>query len=1828
MSRPIDEKIISMKLENKDFEDKARQSLNTLSRLDGGLPSGGKNAAKGLDTIGKSVDTIASKFTNLGIVGTTALMNITNKAVNAGLNLLNKFTLKPITDGFTEYETKMKSIQTIKANTGREIGDIEKSLQSLNLYADKTVYNFAQMTSNLGLFTNAGLELEESTKMIQGFMNVAAASGSTNEQAQRAAFQLSQGLSQGMVRLMDWRSLTQAGMGNANMREGLVKIADSMGVLSKKGMSATDILSNFEGTLKENWLTADVMSQYLNIMTNELDDATLASMNLSKEDIAWFKERAKDAEEAATKVRTFTQLLDTAGEAIGSKWSEIFNLVIGNFDDATERFTAISEAFSMVVNGIFDPIIAFLTQFKNAGGIAAIWNGLGNIGKAIGGVFGIIVDAIKFLIPNIGGGKIALLAKGFEAVTKALVPSADTLKTIKNVIITLLTPIKILFGVVRNLAINGFNFLTTIINQIPFDKISAKVKILIDFTKALAKDGFGKLKGIFSGAKDWGKGAGDTIIQFFKGIGSMKIWADIAGAIETASVKMEEFSDRMNQAGEDIKGKFKPVTDTLNQVREFVWKIIKQINLKDIFKGASLVTAWKFIKAVIAGGKKLGNAIENISKGIENLTEVFKGTGELMGQMKKNLKVVLIKDLAYALLILAGALYIMSKVPSESIGTSLGILTGGLIGLSGAMTLIQRMKIDKDFKTGKFMTMIMGLALALGAIAVSMRILSKADPNALLANTISLSILLGGVVMITKLLKEEDILKVFSFAAGMKQIAKAMTWFAISMQIMGRLKPEQLKRGLLAVSGLLVAFGLFTKLTSGSELYGVAGVILAIAAAVNLMMPPILILAFLPVKRIISAVGAISGLLLAFTLFSKYSKGSNLKESALGILAMSGALMALTTPIMLIAMMPVEGVAVAIIAMAAAIGILVGAAYLAKPVGPSLLRLGAAMKLFGVGMLAFGAGLALTMAALSGAVALGPGLVDGLVLLITGLIRGLKESVITLAQAFVDLIMESLRLLDKHMEEFIDLVINILVKVMDGVANRMGELTGSFVKLANALGKALATVFVTVKPIDILAIVLTYGAIAGLMKTIKGVKIADLIGALKGVAVTSAVLVEIMAMMSVIGMIYGLPGVKEWVATGGQFLKDLAAMLGGVIGAFIGHLAGAMTEGFTDHLEGIANNLNKFIDAIQPFIEKSKKFTAADLAGVKALVDIVSVVAGATLKNAVANLIGWVVGKDTSLETFGKNIVSLADAMVDYCEVIGGLPSDALDKVTNSVSALEALANLNDHLPKLGGVIGFWEGEPDMETFGEGLPLLGSGLLEYSKSIAELPADAVEKITASVEALHALSGVNNSLTNIGGIVGFWEGDPDMEAFGTGLPLLGKGLTDYSNSIAGANMEAVAASIPAVESLVAINNALENTGVLKSLFKGKKDLGAFARNLETFGGAIKVYSNTVTDLNIEAIALSTAAIKAIIAIDTSKAGSFTTLGTALIGFGDNVKLAIEKITSVSIDQVPQAVASIERLIDKLNALGDIDISKITTLKTALSEVGTIGIEELRLAFVNGMDEIGPAIEGLVTDMSDKAVALAKDKTRGVGRTHAEEFAAGIRSRVTPVEDAGVYLVTSMKTKMGEYSFTSVGQNAASGVATGLELGYGTVYRSAYSLGMQVAAGIKAALQIRSPSRVTRKSGIFSGEGLVEGLKEMFPQVFKTATSLGDKVKEGIAGVADGFVALANSSFDIQPEVTPILNLDNWGELPGLSANVAMAGGPALSSDINLLRNVEARGLTRDVIPTAGVVNNYSVNNEKLLDGAVFHVREEADMPKVAREIARMEADKARREGRRL
>lgn len=400
MSTEVDRKVVELSFDNSKFEKNIKKSQQSLNQFKSDLDF--KDSAKSISVLTSAIESITLKplensvatvresFNLLYRTVDNVMDRIANKIVDTGKKYAEMFTVAPITAGFEEYETQMGAIQTILANTsskGSTLDDVNKSLNELNKYADLTIYNFTEMTRNIGTFTAAGIDLETSTRAIQGIANLAAVSGSTSQQASTAMYQLSQALAAGALKLQDWNSVVNAGMGGEVFQNALKDTAKTYGIAVDEIIEKA---GSFRESLKEGWITSEILTETLSKFTtsgvNEylakvtgtslqtveaMRKNALASSDVTEQYHKMAAELAKSgkisedqayqllnmsttAENAATKVKTFTQLIDTLTEAVGSGWTMTWQLIVGDFEEAKGFFTDISDMLSGVINDASD----------------------------------------------------------------------------------------------------------------------------------------------------------------------------------------------------------------------------------------------------------------------------------------------------------------------------------------------------------------------------------------------------------------------------------------------------------------------------------------------------------------------------------------------------------------------------------------------------------------------------------------------------------------------------------------------------------------------------------------------------------------------------------------------------------------------------------------------------------------------------------------------------------------------------------------------------------------------------------------------------------------------------------------------------------------------------------------------------------------------------------------------------------------------------------------------------------------------------------------------------------------------------------------------------------------------------------------------------------------------------------------------------------------------------------------------------------------------------------------------------------------------------------
>ena len=442
MSKTVDSRVVEMSFENAKFQKGIQQSTTALEKFSNDL---NKFAASG-STMGQlagAVDTIGERFTFMGDFAFRALGRIKEGILDVAQTAMRDLVIEPRMQGFNEYELKMGAIQTIMAGTGESLETVNSYLEDLNTYADKTIYSFADMTQNIGKFTNAGVKLKDAVASIQGIANLAAVSGANAQQASHAMYNFAQALSSGFVKLIDWKSIENANMATQEFKTYLLEAGLAAGTLEKNadGMYRTlttnaqgkysdwfTAASGFNDALQHQWMTTKVLNDTL----GDYGDITT--------------EIGKKAFAAATQVKTFSQLMDTLKEAAGSGWARTFEIVIGDFEEAKALWTNVSDSVGAVIDSFSDARNAMLSEWKKEGGRTAVIEGLTNVFTSLGKVLGVVGKAYREVFPKTTGKELAAISKNFAAFAKTLQPSEKTLKTLHTIFKALFTAVRLIIA--------------------------------------------------------------------------------------------------------------------------------------------------------------------------------------------------------------------------------------------------------------------------------------------------------------------------------------------------------------------------------------------------------------------------------------------------------------------------------------------------------------------------------------------------------------------------------------------------------------------------------------------------------------------------------------------------------------------------------------------------------------------------------------------------------------------------------------------------------------------------------------------------------------------------------------------------------------------------------------------------------------------------------------------------------------------------------------------------------------------------------------------------------------------------------------------------------------------------------------------------------------------------------------------------------------------------------------------------------------------------------------------------------------------------------------
>ena len=1643
MSAVIDSKVVDMQFNNSHFERNVSKTLGTLDKLKQGLNLTG--ATKGLaevdaaakncniGALGQAAETVQMKFSALQAIAVGALMNIGAQAVNAGAALVKSIAIEPITQGFQEYETQMNSVQTILANTshqGTTLKDVTGALDELNTYADQTIYNFTEMTRNIGTFTAAGVDLDTSTAAIKGIANLAAVSGSSSQQASTAMYQLSQALAAGRVSLMDWNSVVNAGMGGKVFQDALIRTSEVMNTGAK---DAIEKYGSFRESLTQGeWLTTDVLTAPLNQFTMSAEKGSEEWKAFKKEltDQGYTAKQAEEiltmantATDAATKVKTFTQLIDTLKESVGSGWAKTWQIIFGDFEEAKELWTAVSDTLGGFINKSSEARNKLLQGWKDLGGRQDLIDGFANAFKALVSFAKPIAEAFRDIFPSITVENLKSFSEGFKKLMGYFILGETASKNLKDTFkglfsifdifrmafVGIFKAIKPVFGVFDNagggiLAFTGAigRFITGIHDAIASSKLFTKIgetigKVVQNITSFIsnfidsAKNGFseafgGKASNLFSGFTEGISGLWESLKN-----------SDLVGVLKSIWNGIKTFASQ--------------ITDVLDNLFSGLGKVGENAGFDGLFSlfnagalGAIVVLVKKFVDGVNRPFEALTEGIEGLvgENGITGILNEVKGC---FTAYQEQLKAGTLLKIASAIGILALAILVISSVDPKQLAASLGAVTGLFADLMASMAVLNKIGGLGIGITTSVMAMI-GVATAVLILAAALKKIAELNFKQLGKGLLGVMGLTAMVVATTKILSGIKG-KIMKGAMQLVIFAFAIKILAGVCEDLGELRWQDLVKGLVGVGALVTAVGIFLSNTkfSGKSVSSAIG-ILILSAAIKVLAEACVQFGKMRWQDIVQGLGAITVILGVVAGFSKLaSGGGGLLSIGVGMIAVSyamtifadviGALGALRWQDLVqglggiaVAMFTVAGamrvmpkgasmivagagmiiVANAMVILSEAIGSMGGLRW--QDLVKGLVGLGGAMLIIAVGLKAMNGTLGGSAALLVASFALSA---VGNTIKQLGEMRwqDLAKGLIALAAAFAVIGVAGAVLLP-------------ILPAIVGLAAAMTLIGVSFLALGvgiGLIGTGLAGIAV-----GITALV---AAVAGGANAIVQGIVSIFVGIGKGIVELAKIIAEGAPVIGDALIELVLAAVDVLTTCAPAIVEGLFVIVDEVLGKIVTYapkIAETLFELLIAAIDVLATKTPQLVDSL------FNLFGSLIDAVISKLGEMDS---GAILETLVA--VGLLAGITAALSAIGPMIPG---AMVG---VLGlGVIAAELSLVLAALGGLSKIPGLQDLIADggnflqtigtaLGQFVGGLAGGIASGVTSQ-LPQIGTDISGFMTN-AQPFIDGMKNLSGvSLDGISSLVGAILMITGadvISSITSFITGGNSMEEFGAQLIAFGEAMAGYSEAIAGMNPALVTMSALAGSALSKMAQDIPNSGGLISFFTGENDLGTFGEQLVAFGKAMTSYSMAIAGLNPGLVVASATAGMALSAMaknitaneslfSTFNNADMNTFGTKLSGFGtamSNYATSVSGLDTGVVTGSANAGMALSTMAKNIANSGSLFAvfsgANMSTFGTQLVAFGT----SLR-TYATSVTGIDTAAMGAAITQANRLVAMAK------------------------------------------------------------------------------------------------------------------------------------------------------------------------------------------------------------------------------------------------------------
>lgn len=1540
MSTTVDERVVEMRFDNKQFEQNIQTSLSSIDKLKRSLNLEG--AAKGLETVNdaaqkcnmspltNAVETVRVRFSALEVMAITALQNITNSALAAGKNLVSAFTVDPIKSGFEEYETQINAVQTILANTsskGTTLDQVNNALDELNHYADMTIYNFTEMTRNIGTFTAAGVDLDTSVAAIKGIANLAAVSGSNSQQASTAMYQLSQALAAGTVKLQDWNSVVNAGMGGQVFQDALKETAKVHGIAIDEMIKDE---GSFRETLSKGWLTSDILTETLAKFTGDLNEDQLRTMGYADDQIKSIMEMGKTANDAATKVKTFTQLFDTLKEAAQSGWTQSWEIIVGDFEEAKELLTEVSDTFSAVINASADARNKMLQDWKDLGGRTMMIEAVKNVFEGLVSVAKPVREAFNEIFPPMTGKQLAEITERIRDLTAKFKMGEESSKNLKNtfkgvfaVLDIVGQAFKAVAGGVGELiglfipAGNGVLSLTGSFGEY-LVKLDETVKKTDVFCKAVST-----VVDIVNTAITFVKTAGEKVKEFGKAAGEK---FDFPG-FELFHSFLERVHDRMAQIG-DGAGKmksgvivaFEMMGEALEKckflkVMEALWTAVKVIaggiadavgtmigTLAEKLGNADFSGVLDILNSIAVGGIALSVSkfLKSVTEPLEGLNDVLEGVTGILDWVRgcfeayqTNLKAGTLLKIGAAIALLAGSIVAISLIDSDKLSASLGAITVLFANLLGAMAIFNKISSDTG-KVSKACTAMIAMSVAVSILAGALKKVSDLDWGELARGLVGIAGLTTIVVASSK-----------AMASGQKQVMKGATSliiFGAAIKILAsackdlsKLQWDELGRGLTGVGVLFAEIAVFLRVAKfNGKMISTATGIVILAAAMKVLASACKDFGQMEWSEIGKGLAGIGGLLAELAIFTNLAgNAKHVMSTGVALIAIGAAMKIFASAVKDFGRLQWDEIGRGLTAMGGALAEVAIAVNLMPKnmigIGTGLVIVGGALEIIANCMSKFGGmqweeiGRGLTV--------MGGALAELAISLnfMKGTLGG--SAALLVASGALAVLAPVLSILGALSWEAIakGLISIAGAFTIIGVA---GAVLTPLVPTILALSGAFALIGVGVLTIG--AGLLAAGT--GLSALAIGFTALATAGAAGATAIVAALTVIVTGIAGLIPAVLtkvgeGIIAIGKVIAAGapaiGEAVKAVVLTLIDVFVSCVPQLADGALQLVVGVLAALVTYTPQIVDLAFKFLIGILDGIASNLPSlIKAGVDV--------LVAFFAGIVDALRGIDTGALLKGIAGIGLLSAIMLALSATASLVPGAMvgilgmGAVVAEMALVLAAVGLLSKLPGLSWLIG--EGGKLLQGIGTAIgqfvggivggfmsgvssqfPQIGADLSTFMNNVQPFLQGASQIQPSMMDGVKALAETVLILTAadiLQGLTSWLTGGSSLSKFGEELVPFGEAMRDFSLAIGNMDGEIVANAATAGKALAEMAATIPNTGGLVSFFAGENDMTAFGKQLVPFGEAMRQFGDAITGLDANAVTEAAIAGKAMAEMATT------------------------------------------------------------------------------------------------------------------------------------------------------------------------------------------------------------------------------------------------------------------------------------------------------------------------------------------------------------------------